>query len=165
MNGPDAIYAGFADAVVPSRKLAALREALANARRGCDSRPRESRDRGLCDRRNRWLLFAGNPAADRCWFAPARWTRFLRAWSATVGTGADDAQDPDEKSPTGLMVTLSCCGWARLDFAGGMPCGNIVQRSRSSRATIFARAYAPQSSTRTAIQIGRRRGSRMLHRR
>ena len=28
MNGPDAVYAHFADAVVPSAKLAALREAL-----------------------------------------------------------------------------------------------------------------------------------------
>src|SRR5215471_10585167 len=32
MNGPDAIYAGFADAVVPSAKLAALREALTKVR-------------------------------------------------------------------------------------------------------------------------------------
>src|SRR5450631_2400930 len=32
MNGPDAVYAGFADAVVPSGKLAALREALVNLR-------------------------------------------------------------------------------------------------------------------------------------
>jgi enoyl-CoA hydratase len=34
MNGPDAIYARFADAVVPSGKLAALREALVNLRTG-----------------------------------------------------------------------------------------------------------------------------------
>src|SRR5260370_24108738 len=32
MNGPDAIYARFADAVVPSAKLAALREALTKVR-------------------------------------------------------------------------------------------------------------------------------------
>ena len=32
MNGPDAVYAGFADAVVPSGKLAALREALTKLR-------------------------------------------------------------------------------------------------------------------------------------
>src|SRR5215813_4115737 len=34
MNGPDAIYAGFADAVVPSAKLPALREALTKVRTG-----------------------------------------------------------------------------------------------------------------------------------
>ena len=32
MNGPDAIHAGFADAVVPSGRLAALREALTKVR-------------------------------------------------------------------------------------------------------------------------------------
>src|SRR5712664_2190797 len=37
MNGPDAIYARFADAVVPSNKLAALREALINLRAGVNS--------------------------------------------------------------------------------------------------------------------------------
>src|SRR5712671_645703 len=34
MNGPDAVYARFADAVVPSGKLAALREALTRLRPG-----------------------------------------------------------------------------------------------------------------------------------
>src|SRR5213079_3080858 len=34
MNGPDAVYAGFADAVVPAGKLPALRAALTNARAG-----------------------------------------------------------------------------------------------------------------------------------
>src|ERR1700704_3665415 len=37
MNGPDAIYARFADAVVPSCKLAALREALTKVRSGSTS--------------------------------------------------------------------------------------------------------------------------------
>src|SRR5213076_386676 len=37
MNGPDAIYARFADAVVPSTQLAALREALVNLRVGVSS--------------------------------------------------------------------------------------------------------------------------------
>src|SRR3954471_7235556 len=34
MNGPDAVYAGFADAVVPAGKLTALREALTKLRAG-----------------------------------------------------------------------------------------------------------------------------------
>src|SRR5205085_12181613 len=37
MNGPDAIYAGFADAVVPSAKLPALREALTKVRAGASA--------------------------------------------------------------------------------------------------------------------------------
>ena len=37
MNGPDAIYAKFADAVVPSGKLAALRETLVNLRAGANA--------------------------------------------------------------------------------------------------------------------------------
>ncbi|MGN1290381.1 MAG: 3-hydroxyisobutyryl-CoA hydrolase, partial [Bradyrhizobium sp.] len=37
MNGPDAIYARFADAVVPSAKLPALREALTNVAPGTGS--------------------------------------------------------------------------------------------------------------------------------
>src|SRR5262249_52896108 len=37
MNGPDAIHAGFADAVVPSAKLAGLREALIESRPGTTS--------------------------------------------------------------------------------------------------------------------------------
>src|SRR5271168_2786672 len=37
MNGPDAIHAGFADAVVPSAKLPALREALTSVRPGATS--------------------------------------------------------------------------------------------------------------------------------
>src|SRR3974390_2308871 len=37
MNGPDAIHAGFADAVLPSAKLPALREALTRVRPGATS--------------------------------------------------------------------------------------------------------------------------------
>src|ERR1700704_6290917 len=37
MNGPDAVYAGFADAVVPSSTLAALREALTGLSAGANS--------------------------------------------------------------------------------------------------------------------------------
>ena len=71
MNGPDAIYSGFADAVVPSRKLAALREVLVSLGAARRFGPRESRDRGLCERRNRRPC-CGNPAADRC---------VVRSWS------------------------------------------------------------------------------------
>src|SRR3979409_788171 len=34
MNGPDAVYSGFADSVVPSGQLAALRTALTGVRAG-----------------------------------------------------------------------------------------------------------------------------------
>ena len=52
MNGPDAIYAGFADAVVPSGKLAALREALTKVRAGATAAEVKGADRWLCDRRD-----------------------------------------------------------------------------------------------------------------
>ena len=52
MNGPDAIYARFADAVVPSSKLSALREVLTKIRPGTASGEVESADRRLCDRRD-----------------------------------------------------------------------------------------------------------------
>ena len=52
MNGPDAIYARFADAVVPSANLAALREALTKVRAGTTISRHQIPDRRLCDRRD-----------------------------------------------------------------------------------------------------------------
>ena len=64
MNGPDAIYARFADAVVPSGKLAALREALVKVRAGASCRRGDGRDRRLRDRRDVGPR-RGAAAADR----------------------------------------------------------------------------------------------------
>ena len=49
MNGPDAIYAGFADAVVPSAQTGRLARGAGQARRRATLRPDvTSRDRRLC---------------------------------------------------------------------------------------------------------------------
>ena len=53
MNGPDAIYARFADAVVPSAKLPALREVLTKVRHRDDCGGNSSPDRWVRDRRDR----------------------------------------------------------------------------------------------------------------
>src|ERR1700759_1363043 len=47
MNGPDAVYARFADAVVPAAKLPALREALTKVRRGTTSSEIDTLIRGF----------------------------------------------------------------------------------------------------------------------
>ena len=52
MNGPDAIYARFADAVVPSGRLAALREALVNLGAEVSSTEVKVVIDGICDRRD-----------------------------------------------------------------------------------------------------------------
>jgi len=50
MNGPDAIHARFADAVVPSAKLPELREALTKVRAGITAAEVTALIRRLCDR-------------------------------------------------------------------------------------------------------------------
>ena len=83
MNGPDAIHAGFADAVVPSAKLPALREALTKVRRRHDIRRSQSPDRGLCDRRD-GRARRGDAGEDRRVGSPTTaWKTSSRPCSAT----------------------------------------------------------------------------------
>ena len=53
MNGPDAIYARFADVVVPSEKLPALREVLTKVRPANVARRGQALIEGFANRRNR----------------------------------------------------------------------------------------------------------------
>ena len=64
MNGADAIYAGFADAVVPSDKLPALREVADQGAARHEFRRGQNLDRRICDRRDRRSR-RGNAAEDR----------------------------------------------------------------------------------------------------
>ena len=73
MNGPDAIYARFADAVVPSAKLAALREALIKVRPGATSGEIRGADRRLCDRRDRRPRRGEAGARSMRWFGMTGW--------------------------------------------------------------------------------------------
>ncbi len=64
MNGPDAVYAGFADAVVPSAKLPDLREVLTKVRPGTTVGRGEGADRRLRHRRDSWTR-RGEARRDR----------------------------------------------------------------------------------------------------
>ncbi|GKQ49457.1 enoyl-CoA hydratase/isomerase family protein [Bradyrhizobium sp. Ce-3] len=113
MNGPDAIYAKFADAVVPSAKLPALREALTKVA------PRTSSDE--IDR-----LIAGFATGEKSgpvaamqaridgWFAHGRMEDIVAALEAD---GSELAQATlktlGEKSPRGMVVTLKLLRLAR----------------------------------------------------
>ena len=87
MNGPDAVYAGFADAVVPSAQAAALREALTKLRARCDRGGSQKPDRWLCDRRDLGTG-RGDAAADRragspmtgCRISSRRCSAMARSW-------------------------------------------------------------------------------------
>jgi enoyl-CoA hydratase len=113
MNGPDAIYARFADAVVPSAKLSTLREALTKVRPGTTS----SEVKTLVD------SFAtgetAGPAAAKqsqidAWFAHDRMEDIV---AALKQDGSELAQATlktlGEKSPRGMVVTLNLLRLAR----------------------------------------------------
>src|ERR1700681_2083255 len=71
MNGPDAVYAGFADAVVPSGKLAALRETLVNLRADVDTAEVKAAIEGFATSETAGPVAAIQPQIDR-WFVHDR---------------------------------------------------------------------------------------------
>jgi enoyl-CoA hydratase len=97
MNGPDAVYAGFADAVVPSGKLAALREALTKVRAGETTGP-----------------VAALQSRIDGWFSHDRMEDHI---AALHRDGSELAQSTlkklNEKSPRGMVVTLKLLRLAR----------------------------------------------------
>src|SRR3981081_1140188 len=78
MNGPDAIHAGFADAVVPSGKLAALREALTKVRAGASSSEVETLIDGFATGQTSGPVAALQPQID-AWFAHDRMEEIIGA--------------------------------------------------------------------------------------
>jgi len=113
MNGPDAVCAGFADAVVPLQKLAALRDALVNLRPGADSARVKAVIAGFATGETAGPVAALRPQIDT-WFAHGRMDDILAALhrdgselaKATIKTLG-------EKSPRGMMVTLKLLRLAR----------------------------------------------------
>ncbi len=113
MNGPDAIYARFADAVVPSGKLAALREALTKVRVGATSADIKTLIDGFAAGETAGPVAAMQPKIDG-WFGHDRMedivARLQRDGSelalATLKT-------LNEKSPRGMVVTLKLLRLAR----------------------------------------------------
>src|ERR1700744_3965993 len=106
MNGPDAIFARFADAVVSSAKLPALREALTAVRPGIISAEVDKIIAGFATGESAGPIAAMQPSIDR-WFAHDRMEDIF------VELARDDSEFAQstlktlkEKSPRGMVVTL-----------------------------------------------------------
>jgi len=113
MNGPDAIYARFADAVVPSNKLGALREKLVNLRPGVGSTEVKAAIDAFATGETSGPVAANQPQIDR-WFAYARMEDIV---AALQRDGSELAQSTlntlNEKSPRGMVAALKLLRLAR----------------------------------------------------
>jgi enoyl-CoA hydratase len=113
MNGPDAIYARFADAVVPSGKLAALRDVLTKVRIGTSSKEIQSLIDGFATGETSGPVAALQPSID-AWFAH---DRMEDIFAALERDGSERAQATlktlNEKSPRGMVVALKLLRLAR----------------------------------------------------
>jgi enoyl-CoA hydratase len=113
MNGPDAMYARFADAMVPSSKLAALREALTKIRAGAASDEVKTIIDGFATGETSGPVAAMQPRID-AWFAH---DRMEDIFAALQRDGSELAQSTlktlNEKSPRGMVVTLKLLRLAR----------------------------------------------------
>jgi enoyl-CoA hydratase/carnithine racemase len=113
MNGPDAIYARFADAVVLSSKLAILREALTKVRPGTRSDEIKILIDGFATGETSGPVAAMQPKID-AWFAHDRMQDIV---AALQRDGSELAQSTlktlNEKSPRGMVVTLKLLRLAR----------------------------------------------------
>jgi enoyl-CoA hydratase len=113
MNGPDAVYARFADAVVPSQMLAALREALTGVSPGTPSGEIMTLIAGFATGETSGPVAAMRSKID-AWFAHDRMEDIV---TALQRDGSELAQATlktlDEKSPRGMVVTLRLLRLAR----------------------------------------------------
>src|SRR6201995_1534463 len=113
MNGPDAIYARFADAVVPSAKLPALREALTTVRPGINSGEVRALIDGFAAGDKAGPVAAKQAEIDRLF----GYDRMEDIFAALKRDGAELAQSAlrtlSEKSPRGMVVTLKLLRLAR----------------------------------------------------
>jgi enoyl-CoA hydratase len=113
MNGADAIYAGFADAVVPSDKLPALREVLTKVRPGTSSAEVKTLIDRFATGATAGPVAAMQPKIDG-WLARDRMEDIV---TALQRDGSELAQATlktlGEKSPRGMVVTLKLLRLAR----------------------------------------------------
>src|ERR1700721_1859453 len=113
MNGPDAIHAGFADAVVPSAKLAALREVLTGVGPGTGSREIELLIDGFALGEPAGPVAALQSNID-AWFAHDRMEDIVAALRRDGSELAiSTLKTLNEKSPRGMVVTLKLLRLAR----------------------------------------------------
>jgi enoyl-CoA hydratase len=113
MNGPDAIHARFADAVVPSEKLPGLREALTNVAPGATSADIRKLIESFSTGETAGPVAAQEPRID----ALFAYDRMEDIVTALQRDGSDFAQATlktlNEKSPRGMVVTLKLLRLAR----------------------------------------------------
>ena len=113
MNGPDAIHARFADAVVPSGKLPALRDALTKVRLGATSEEIKTLIDGFATGETSGPVAALQPSID-VWFTHERMEDIV---AALQRDGSELAQATlktlGEKSPRGMVVALKLLRLAR----------------------------------------------------
>jgi len=113
MNGPDAIHAGFADAVVPPSKLPALREALTRVAPGASFSEVRTLIDGFATGETAGPVAGQQAQIDR-WFARDRMEDIV---AALQRDGSELAQATlktlAEKSPRGMVVTLKLLRLAR----------------------------------------------------
>ena len=113
MNGPDAIHAKFADAVVPSDKLAALREALTKVHAGITSAEVKALIAGFATGETAGPVAAMQPKID-AWFAYDRMEDIIAALQRDGSELAlSTLKTLNEKSPRGMVVTLKLLRLAR----------------------------------------------------
>jgi enoyl-CoA hydratase len=113
MNGPDAIYARFADAVVPSGQLAALREALTKVRPGTTSGEIKTLIDGFASGATSRPVAANRPKID-AWFAHDRMEDIVLSLQRDGSELAlATLKTLNEKSPRGMVVTLKLLRLAR----------------------------------------------------
>ena len=113
MNGPDAIYARFADAVVPSGQLVLLREALTRVRAGATSDEIKTIIDGFATGETSGPVAAMQSRIDG-WFAHDRMQDIV---AGLQRDGSELAQSTlktlNEKSPRGMVVSLKLLRLAR----------------------------------------------------
>jgi enoyl-CoA hydratase len=113
MNGPDAINARFADAVVPSAKLPALREALTKVRAGATSADVKILIEGFATGETAGPVAAMQAKIDN-WFAHDRMEDIVGALQRDGSELAlSTLKTLGEKSPRGMVVTLKLLRLAR----------------------------------------------------
>jgi enoyl-CoA hydratase len=113
MNGPDAIYARFADAVVPSAKLAALRDALTKVRPGATSTEIKALIAGFATGETVGPVAAMQARIDG-WFAHDRMEDIVANLESDGSELAlSTLKTLNEKSPRGMVVTLKLLRLAR----------------------------------------------------
>jgi enoyl-CoA hydratase len=113
MNGPDAIFAKFADAVVPAEKLPELREALTKLRSGTTGAKINTIIKGLATGETAGPIAAKKATIDKL-FAFKRVGDIV---ASLKRDGSELAQSTlkaiGEKSPRGVVVTLKLLRLAR----------------------------------------------------